>query len=77
MSNIEISLDDEEAAFVEAQIAAGGYASASEYLCALIREAQKRQSAGGSADSLNSSSEIRDEKPSPGDRRYQRSDPGR
>jgi antitoxin ParD1/3/4 len=39
---MNISLPDEMKAFVEARIAAEGYASASEYLRALIREAQKR-----------------------------------
>jgi antitoxin ParD1/3/4 len=40
---MNISLPDEMKAFVEEQIAAEGYASASEYLRALIREAQKRR----------------------------------
>jgi antitoxin ParD1/3/4 len=40
---MNISVPDEMKAFVEAQMATEGYASASEYLRALIREAQKRQ----------------------------------
>jgi antitoxin ParD1/3/4 len=40
---MNISLPDEMKAFVEEQIAVEGYASASEYLRALIREAQKRR----------------------------------
>jgi antitoxin ParD1/3/4 len=40
---MNISLPDEMKAFVEAQMAAEGYASASEYLRMLIRDAQKRQ----------------------------------
>jgi len=43
MTTMNISLPDEMKAFIETQMAAGGYASASEYLRALIREAQKRQ----------------------------------
>jgi antitoxin ParD1/3/4 len=43
MTTMNISLPDEMKAFVEAQMATEGYASASEYLRALIREAQKRQ----------------------------------
>jgi antitoxin ParD1/3/4 len=42
MTTMNISLPDEMKAFVEAQIAKEGYASASEYLRALIRDAQKR-----------------------------------
>jgi antitoxin ParD1/3/4 len=40
---MNISVPDEMKAFVEAQMAQEGYASASEYLRALIREAQKRR----------------------------------
>jgi antitoxin ParD1/3/4 len=40
---MNISLPDEMKAFIEAQMAQEGYASASEYLRCLIREAQKRQ----------------------------------
>lgn len=43
MTTMNISLPDEMKVFVEAQMAHEGYASASEYLRALIREAQKRQ----------------------------------
>ena len=43
MATMNISLPDEMKVFVEAQMAQGGYASASEYLRALIRDAQKRR----------------------------------
>jgi antitoxin ParD1/3/4 len=43
MTTMNISLPDEMKAFVEAQMAQEGYASASEYLRTLIREAQKRR----------------------------------
>jgi antitoxin ParD1/3/4 len=43
MTTMNISLPDEMKAFIEAQLARDGYASASEYLRALIRDAQKRQ----------------------------------
>lgn len=43
MTTMNISVPDEMKAFVEAQMAQEGYASASEYLRALIREAQKRR----------------------------------
>ncbi len=43
MTTMNISLPDEMKAFVEAQMAQDGYASASEYLRALIRDAQKRR----------------------------------
>lgn len=43
MTTMNISLPDEMKAFVEAQMAQEGYASASEYLRTLIRDAQKRQ----------------------------------
>ena len=43
MTIMNISLPDEMKAFVEAQMATEGYASASEYLRDLMREAQKRQ----------------------------------
>lgn len=43
MATMNISLPDEMKVFVEAQMAREGYASASEYLRALIRDAQKRQ----------------------------------
>ena len=43
MTTMNISLPDEMKAFVEDQMAHEGYASASEYLRALIREAQRRR----------------------------------
>jgi len=43
MTTINVSLPDEMQAFVEAEMTQEGYASASEYLRALIREAQKRR----------------------------------
>ncbi len=43
MTTMNISLPDEMKAFVEAQVTQEGYATASEYLRALIREAQKRR----------------------------------
>ena len=43
MTTMNISVPDEMKAFVEAQMVQEGYASASEYLRSLIREAQKRQ----------------------------------
>ncbi len=43
MTTMNISLPDEMKTFVEAQMAREGYASASEYLRALIREAQKQR----------------------------------
>lgn len=43
MTTMNISLPDEMKVFVEAQMAHEGYASASEYVRALIREAQRRQ----------------------------------
>jgi len=43
MTTMNISVPDEMNAFVEAQMAQEGYASASEYLRALIRDAQKRR----------------------------------
>jgi antitoxin ParD1/3/4 len=43
MTTMNISVPDEMKAFVEAQMAQEGYASASEYLRGLIRDAQKRQ----------------------------------
>jgi antitoxin ParD1/3/4 len=43
MTTMNISLPDEMKVFVETKIAQGGYASASEYLRALIRDAQKQQ----------------------------------
>jgi antitoxin ParD1/3/4 len=43
MTTMNISLPEEMKEFIEAQMGQEGYASASEYLRALIREAQKRQ----------------------------------
>ena len=43
MTTMNISVPDEMKAFVEAQMTEEGYASASEYLRALIRDAQKRR----------------------------------
>ena len=43
MTTMNISVPDEMKAFVEAQMTQEGYASASEYLRGLIRDAQKRQ----------------------------------
>jgi antitoxin ParD1/3/4 len=43
MATMNISLPDEMEAFIEAQLAKEGYATASEYLRALIRDEQKRQ----------------------------------
>ncbi len=43
MAIMNISLPDEMKAFVEAEMAQEGYASASEYVRALLRDAQKRR----------------------------------
>jgi antitoxin ParD1/3/4 len=43
MIKMNISITGEMKEFIEAQLAKEGYASASEYLGSLIREAQKRQ----------------------------------
>ena len=43
MTTMNISIPDEMKMFVETQMAQEGYASASEYLRALIREAQRRR----------------------------------
>ncbi len=43
MTTVNISLPEEMKAFIEAQMAQEGFASASEYLRALIRDAQKRR----------------------------------
>ena len=43
MTTMNISLPEEMKAFIEAQMATEGYASASEYLRALIRADQKRR----------------------------------
>lgn len=43
MTTMNISLPEEMKSFIDAQLAREGYASASEYVRALIRDAQKRQ----------------------------------
>ncbi len=43
MTTMNISVPDDMKAFVEAQMSQEGYASASEYMRALIRDAQKRR----------------------------------
>ncbi|MDR3619658.1 MAG: type II toxin-antitoxin system ParD family antitoxin [Paludisphaera borealis] len=43
MATMNLSLPDEMKSFVEARMAQEGYASASEYVRSLIREAQRRQ----------------------------------
>lgn len=43
MATMNLSVSDDLMAFVEDQVATGGYASANEFLCALIRDAQKRR----------------------------------
>jgi putative addiction module CopG family antidote len=43
MATLAISLPDEMMAFVESQAAKEGFGSVSAYLCALIRDLQKRQ----------------------------------
>jgi antitoxin ParD1/3/4 len=43
MTTMNISLPEEMKAFIEAEMTQEGYASASEYLRSLIREAQKRR----------------------------------
>jgi antitoxin ParD1/3/4 len=43
MATMNISLPDEMKAFIEAEMATEGFASASEYLRTLIRDAQKRR----------------------------------
>ena len=43
MTTMNISLPEEMKAFIEAQMAQEGFATASEYLRSLIREAQKRR----------------------------------
>ncbi len=42
MTTMNISLPEDMKAFVETQVRAGGYSTASEYLRELIREAKKR-----------------------------------
>ena len=43
MTTMNISLPEEMKAFIEAQMSQDGYASASEYLRTLVREAQRRR----------------------------------
>jgi antitoxin ParD1/3/4 len=43
MTTMNISLPEEMRAFIEAELAEGGYATASEYFRDLIREAQRRK----------------------------------
>ena len=43
MTTLNISLPESLKSFVEEQVAAGGYSTASEYVRSLIREAQERR----------------------------------
>jgi len=43
MTTLNISLPDPMKAFIDAQVQSGSYASASDYVRALVRDAQKRQ----------------------------------
>ena len=43
MTTMNISLPEEMKAFIEAQMSQNGCTSASEYLCSLVREAQRRR----------------------------------
>jgi antitoxin ParD1/3/4 len=43
MPNLTISLPDSLQPFIEAQVAAGGYSSAGDYVATLVLEAQLRQ----------------------------------
>lgn len=43
MQTMNISLPDAMKHFIEGQVAAGGYSSASEYVRALVRDEQQRQ----------------------------------
>lgn len=43
MTTVSITLSDSLKEFVEAQVATGNYASAGDYVLALLRAAQKRQ----------------------------------
>lgn len=45
MTTLNVSLPDAMKAFIESQVQTGQYASASDYIRALVREAQKRQAA--------------------------------
>ena len=46
MQTMNISLPDSMKHFIERQVAAGGYSSASEYVRALVRDEQQRQDRG-------------------------------
>ena len=52
MTTMNISLPEEMKAFIDSQIAAGGYASASEYVCTLVRDAQRHQAKQALEDKL-------------------------
>ena len=43
MATLNVSLPDALQEFVESQVAEGGYATASEYIYTLVREAQKQK----------------------------------
>lgn len=43
MTTLNITVPEEVQAFIESQLSEGGYASASDYLLALIHDAQARQ----------------------------------
>ena len=43
MTTLQVSLDERQKAFVEAQAAEEGHATAAEYLLALVREAERRK----------------------------------
>ncbi|HKI18787.1 MAG TPA: type II toxin-antitoxin system ParD family antitoxin [Isosphaeraceae bacterium] len=52
MATMNISLPDEMKAFVEEQAAQNGFGTVSEYLRAMIREAQERKAKGDRLDAL-------------------------
>ena len=52
MATMNISLPDDMKAFIEAQAAAKGFGTVSEYMRALIREAQERAARRGRIDAL-------------------------
>ena len=43
MTNLNITVPEEVRAFIESQLSEGGYASASDYLLALVHDAQERE----------------------------------
>lgn len=43
MTTLNVSLPETMRAFIEEQVASGGYGTASEYVRALVRDAQKRE----------------------------------